>query len=83
MIVLLFILCVLFYLLALVFSQICKNEKDDDSSTRRKEMELAEEEDFGNSLVSKLQNSQQLGQQFGRQELHGPYRGENSLLGNS
>jgi hypothetical protein len=31
--------------------QVCKNEKDDDSATRRKEMELAEEEDFGNNLV--------------------------------
>jgi hypothetical protein len=66
-----------------VYLQICKNEKDDDSSTRRKEMELAEEEDFGNSLVSQQQNSQQLGQQLGRQQLRGPYLAENSLLGNS
>ncbi len=34
--------------------QVCKNEKDDDSATRRKEMELAEEEDFGNNLVQRV-----------------------------
>jgi hypothetical protein len=44
----------LFGLRLYLLVQVCKNEKDDDSATRRKEMELAEEEDFGNNLVQNL-----------------------------
>ncbi|XP_023335014.1 potassium voltage-gated channel protein Shab [Eurytemora carolleeae] len=34
--------------------EIGQNEKDDDNNTRKKEIELAEEEDFGNSLVGRF-----------------------------
>ena len=36
-----------------MYSQICQNEKDGDITAQKKEMKLADEEDFGNDFFGK------------------------------
>ena len=35
----------------MIFAQICQNEKDGDLEQQRKEMQLADDEDFGNDCL--------------------------------
>jgi hypothetical protein len=35
------------------YTQVCQNEKEGDIAAKKKELELADEEDFGNDCVGK------------------------------